>query len=185
MTWQKAKDFFDILLLPFLIGLAFTIISCWLGFNRRTKGLEDILGSIIQFSSIVIGFYSALYGILVTFRGGKTFSKIREENLKDEFKYQLSFSLYWSFVSLIFSIFMQGFKHYNVTNIVVNGSELSWDFSRYIFIFWTFFIGVLFGTSFLTIQLLLKIILKEFVSDSDDLEQEKIGDIFDYKKKNN
>ena len=49
---------------PLLLAILFLILSLVFNFSYKVTGFEDVLESIINFSSIIIGFYTAMYGIM-------------------------------------------------------------------------------------------------------------------------
>jgi len=55
------------ILYPSLVAII--LILPWVFFVKKTTfgGLYKVLESIITFSSIIIGFYTAMYGVIITF----------------------------------------------------------------------------------------------------------------------
>lgn len=127
------------------------IIMClWLSFIKETDfpGLKDVLNSIITFSSIVIGFYTAMYGAIVTIVQGSSrniFEKMHKMNLESTFKFQLYFSLTVSFLALMVSIIMQ-------TGLLKNNLQTLF------FYIWLLITVMLFIVSGTTMILLIKLI---------------------------
>lgn len=50
----------------FLFLVLWSFLSFIVEFNCETDGLSDVLDSIINFSSIIIGFYTAMYGVMLS-----------------------------------------------------------------------------------------------------------------------
>ncbi|KAA8446513.1 hypothetical protein [Weissella paramesenteroides] len=134
--------------IPMIISLI--IMLLWIFFIKETDfpGLKDVLNSIITFSSIVIGFYTAMYGVIVTIVQGSSrniFEKMHEMNLENTFKFQLYFSLIISFLALTLSIIMQ-------TRLLKN------DLQILIFYIWLLIAVMLFIVSGTTMTFLIKLI---------------------------
>lgn len=134
------------ILYPFILATIFLIVCLNYQINFKIKGLENVLESVITFSSIVIGFYSAMYGILLTLSNSNLMREFRKRKVNRIFKYQLYDSLISSFIVLIISITLQIFKNYpgTLTDIIFN--------------IWLFLIGYFISTTYRSISLLLKIL---------------------------
>ena len=120
---------------PYMIGLgAFLFLMLMnLKYNlsfSNIKGLDSVFESIIGFLSIVIGFYSAFYGMIISMTKSKFMSELRKSKYKDDLPKLLFSSLMSSFGTLILTILMQILIHYENVYIV------------YIFYFWGFLLGV-------------------------------------------
>ncbi|MEI5991429.1 hypothetical protein A5881_002964 [Enterococcus termitis] len=133
---------------PFIIG-GLLMVLCWLSdFDYSVKGYGDLLGSMINFASIIIGFYSAFYGILITIKDTEFMRNIRGSKIEKRLKYQLFISLFSAFLVLIFSMLMQilQFKEGVISNIG--------------FYVWVFISGLFISMSFQTIILSLEIVFE-------------------------
>lgn len=146
------------LVYPIIISLFFVIIDVHWKFTYKVKGFSDVLESVITFSSIVIGFYTAMYGILITMKNTTLMKEIRQHNLNGIFKLQLYDSLLISFIVLLFSIVMQIVKNYNSSA------------SGFFFDIWFAIIGYFVGSTYRAISLLLKII---FADDNKNAKVQK------------
>lgn len=160
---------------PIIVGLTTLLIFNFFEINYKLKGYDSVLNSIITFSSIIIGFYTAMYGVLLTLNNSDIFKKFREVEIENLLKKQLYESLITSFVILILSIALQ---------ILIN-----YDFLITIIFFniWSFFLGYFLSTSFRSISLLLKIMFKntEKIKDStvDDISKEERDEMIKKLKK--
>jgi glucan phosphoethanolaminetransferase (alkaline phosphatase superfamily) len=128
------------------------------------RGFGDVLASIITFSSIVIGFYTAMYGILLTVNGSAFMDEFRKRKVAGIFKFQLYDSLVVSFLVLFLSILLQVLRHYpNRLTDIVSG-------------FWYLTVGYFIATSYRAITLLLRLLFlqkKEVPRYSEKTEEEK------------
>lgn len=137
------------LIYPLIFGFLFCFLFNRLNFTFQTEGYDSVLESIINFSSIIIGFYTAMYGIMIGLFDSDLFKIFRKNKVQNYFKYQLYDSLVVSFLILLLSIAMQVLM--NITDIS------SIRYVTLIFKMWTFILGYFVGTSFRSITLLLKI----------------------------
>lgn len=150
-------DYID-LTYPIIIALIFVIIDVHWKFTYKVKGFSSVLESVITFSSIVIGFYTAMYGILIAMKNTTLMKEIRRQNLNGIFKFQLYDSLLISFIVLVLSIVMQIVRNYNgnINNLFFN--------------IWFAIIGYFVGSTYRAISLLLKII---FADGNESVEVQK------------
>ncbi|AVK60545.1 hypothetical protein C5Z25_01615 [Lactobacillus sp. CBA3605] len=144
------------LIYPLLFSAFFISIKFLLDLNYTIHGFDKILESTITFSSIIIGFYTAMYGVLITLKDSDIMRAFRKNQLTGILKFQLYDSLTVSFCVLITSVVMQSLIYYpgvlagSVTNI------------------WTLLVGYFVATSFRAITLLLNIMF-----NSDDESRKK------------
>lgn len=152
---------------PIIIALLFVIIDVHWKFTYKVKGFSSVLESVITFSSIVIGFYTAMYGILIAMKNTTLMKEIRRQNLNGIFKFQLYDSLLISFIVLVLSIVMQIVRNYNgsINNLFFN--------------IWFAIIGYFVGSTYRAISLLLKII---FANSNESVEVQRKTPL---EKKNN
>ncbi|EHD3774710.1 hypothetical protein ACWH4J_09070 [Enterococcus faecalis] len=97
-----------LLYLPWIVGVIFLSINIWLSVvDKNLPGLDSILESVINFTSIIIGVLIALFGIIVTITDKDVMKKLRK-NRDDKviFKYSLE-TLVSNFILLIASVIMQ------------------------------------------------------------------------------
>ncbi|MCS8570681.1 hypothetical protein EFD96_03760 [Pediococcus pentosaceus] len=139
------------LLIPLIVGVIFVILKCTFKLSYNLLGFSSVLESIITFASIIIGFYTAMYGVLLTLKDSDIMISFRENKLMGILKFQLYDSLIASFMILILSILLQVLVKYpgEFTSIATN--------------VWTFVSGYFISTSFRAILLLLRIMF-----NSDD-----------------
>jgi len=145
--------------------LAIILVLFWVFFVKKTTfgGLSSVLESIITFSSIIIGFYTAMYGVIITFIQSdkkNVFDRMSDYQLEDTFKFQLYFSLLTSFFALILSIIMQS-ELINITSMAGN----------LVFYVWLFSTFMLFIVSGITMSFLIRLI---FAKQVKPREQTKI-----------
>lgn len=117
--------------------------------------------SIITFSSIIIGFYTAMYGVMITLKDSDVMKEFRSRELTGLLKFQLYDSLVASFFILILSILLQIGINYtnNITNII--------------FCLWIAVLGYFIATSFRSIALLLKIMFNSENQNKVQSSEEK------------
>lgn len=144
------------------IGLLTFVFFRYVGIDHTIKGYDEVLNSIITFSSIIIGFYTAMYGVLLTLKEADIFKKFRELKIDKTFKIQLYESLVVSFLILIASIALQ---------VLVNYEQL--QLTQLFFYAWSFLLGYFVSGSFKTIQLLLKIMFNH----EEKTKQSTVDDI--------
>ncbi|MFT8600102.1 MAG: hypothetical protein ABF709_07905 [Leuconostoc pseudomesenteroides] len=145
--------------------LAIILVLFWVFFVKKTTfgGLSSVLESIITFSSIIIGFYTAMYGVIITFIQSdkkNVFDRMSDYQLEDTFKFQLYFSLLTSFFALILSIIMQ--------SELINLTSMAGNLFFYVWLFSTF---MLFIVSGITMSFLIRLI---FAKQVKSREQTKI-----------
>lgn len=146
---------------PLLLAILFLILSLVFNFSYKVTGFEDVLESIINFSSIIIGFYTAMYGIMFGILHSDIFKILKKNESNKYLKYQLYDSLITSFLVLIISICMQMLRH--ITFVIG-----SFDIILIITNIWVLLVGYLVGTSFRSISLLLKLMFNNEKVDKND-----------------
>lgn len=96
-------------------------------FNIR--GYRSVLESVVGFLSIVIGFYSAFYGMIISMTKTKFMKELQNSKYNEDLPKLLIWSLSISFIELILTIIMQVLVNYK--------SNLSF----YLYLIWSFFAG--------------------------------------------
>ncbi|MBU7460725.1 MULTISPECIES: hypothetical protein [Lactiplantibacillus] len=144
------------LIYPLLFSALFISAKFFWKLDYTVLGFDKILDSTITFSSIIIGFYTAMYGVLITLKDSDIMRAFRRNKLTGILKFQLYDSLTISFGVLLTSVLMQSLINYPgvFTGCVTN--------------IWTLFIGYFIATSFRAITLLLNIMFH-----SDDESQDE------------
>ncbi|HJE97437.1 MAG TPA: hypothetical protein K8V00_07425 [Ligilactobacillus acidipiscis] len=137
------------LLYPAVVAGLFLFVDVYCKLTYQVRGFENVLESIITFTSIVIGFYTAMYGVLITLTNSKLMLEFKKRKLDSIFRIQLYDSLIISFLVLVLSIIMQVL--YNYPNHI---TDLFFDM-------WFTFIGYFVATSYRAISLLLKILFSK------------------------
>lgn len=151
----KKRGNFIYFALPFIFGGILSFIVFKLDVDYEVKGFQDVLASMINFSSIIIGFYSAFYGIILSLKNTNFMNVIKKEKFESIFKYQLLSSLTSAFSVLLFSILFQILSNY----------DNSWIL--FYFHFWLFLSAIFVVFSFQTIVLSMSII---FNNESESVE---------------
>ncbi|MDF4186120.1 hypothetical protein [Ligilactobacillus salivarius] len=137
--------------LPLLTGLVIVVVAIFFKSKlkldyQNIKGFRSVLESIVNFLSIVIGFYSAFYGMIISMQKTKFMRTLAESEYKNELPKLLIWSLISAFLCLIITIGMQILVNYKFT------------FIYYIYFFWCFIVGVFityaFQTSLLSIVMI-------------------------------
>lgn len=110
---------------PLIVGFLLVIMMCLLnkkyGVNYRNfGGYENILESMVNFLSIVIGFYSAFYGMIISMYKSKFMQELLKSKYRNELPLLLVFSLISAFACLILTIVMQSLITYKleITNLL-------------------------------------------------------------------
>lgn len=149
--------------LPLLTGLVIVVVAIFLKSKlkldyQNIKGFRSVLESIVNFLSIVIGFYSAFYGMIISMQKTKFMRTLAESEYKNELPKLLTWSLISAFLCLIITISMQILVNYKFT------------FIYYIYFFWCFIVGVFITYAFQTS--LLSIVM---IFESDPVKKNKIS----------
>lgn len=105
------------MLLPLVIGLVNFILFLYLNINKslnyaNIKGFSDILGSVVNFVSIVIGFYSAFYGMIISMNKSVFVVTLKKSKYKDDLPIILLASLLSAFLTLLLTIALQAMSNY-------------------------------------------------------------------------
>lgn len=149
--------------LPLLTGLVIVVVAIFLKSKlkldyQNIKGFRSVLESIVNFLSIVIGFYSAFYGMIISMQKTKFMRTLAESEYKNELPKLLTWSLISAFLCLIITISMQVLVNYKFT------------FIYYVYFFWCFIVGVFITYAFQTS--LLSIVM---IFESDPVKKNKIS----------
>lgn len=136
---------------PFIIGLILVVFSFIFKLSADMSGYENILESIIQLAGLVIGFYTAMYGVILVAGHTELIRRFKAEGVEGIFKKNLTSSLTISFIMFIVSVIMQELRFHQ-------------SIAAFGFYIWIFFVGMFIGTSYRSIRLLLKML---FVTDDD------------------
>ena len=149
--------------LPLLTGLVIVVVAIFFKSKlkldyQNIKGFRSVLESIVNFLSIVIGFYSAFYGMIISMQKTKFMRTLAESEYKNELPKLLIWSLISAFLCLLITISMQILVNYKFT------------FIYYIYFFWCFIVGVFITYAFQTS--LLSIVM---IFESDPVKKNKIS----------
>lgn len=149
--------------LPFLVGLVIAIVAIYLKCKwkldyQSIKGFDGVLESMVDFLSIVIGFYSAFYGMIISMQKTKFMETLYKSEYKDELPKLLIWSLISAFMCLIISICMQILIHY--VSVFIYCTQIFWCFIVGVFITYAF------QTSLLTIVM---------IFESDPVKKSKVN----------
>ncbi|WP_270370610.1 hypothetical protein [Aerococcus urinaeequi] len=161
---------------PFILAGVGTFVLYFCKITAEVEGLESVLESVITFSSIIIGFYTAMYGVLISLKDSDIFKAFDEFDLKSLFTFQLYESVIISFLVLSVSIIMQISIHYE--------NKLSFI----IFYIWLFTTLSFFISTIRTVNLLLKILLHhnhdaKLFKASEELTKDQFEKIEQLKKR--
>ncbi|HBP97355.1 hypothetical protein [Leuconostoc lactis] len=102
---------------PLITGVAVLIllIVVQLKFNlsyKNLSGFENVLESMVNFLSIVIGFYSAFYGMIISMTKTDFLKELSKSKYKNVLPKILIYSLLSSFATLIITVLLQVVKNY-------------------------------------------------------------------------
>lgn len=126
---------------PPLIGFLLLALMKWFNFKysinyNSLKGFSDILNSMVNFLSIVIGFYSAFYGMIISMQKTKFLKELSRSKHKNDLPSLLINSLISAFLCLILTIVLQSLIKYNLS--VTNLFYYLWFFLVGLFIAYAF-----------------------------------------------
>lgn len=146
---------------PAGIGFCLALFLWWLNNNfclnyGNIKGFENILESIVNFLSIVIGFYSAFYGMIISMTKTRFLEELKKSEYKEALPNLLIMALLTSFLALILTILLQ---------ILINYEN---NYILYLYYLWGFLVGSFITYSFRTALLSIAMI---FGSDPDEMEE--------------
>lgn len=149
--------------LPLIIGLVLVAIMIFFNqkygvYYKNLGGFENILESIVNFLSIVIGFYSAFYGIIISMYESRFMKKLLKSKYRDELPLLLIFSLISAFVCLILTIVMQSLISYNL------------KITNWIYYIWFFCVG-----TFTTYAFQISLLSIAMIFGSNPKQKEKIN----------
>lgn len=138
-------------LIPYIFGLLIFGVFAFLNIKYKIyyyniKGFKDVLGSFVNFVSIVIGFYSAFYAIIVSVNKSSFFTILEKSEYKNVLPIELFLALISAFLTLSFTIILQMLINYKL-----------W-ISYLIYFCWTFIIGVFMAYAFLISVLFISVI---------------------------
>lgn len=154
---------------PVLAGIALILFVCKYNISYTIKGFSNVLESVISFSSIIIGFYTAMYGVLLTVSNSELMIKIREKNLSGFMRFQLYDSLFVAFLVLIISVVLQSLRFYPSLILFI------------VFRCWAFLLGYFIATSFRAVSLFLNILFnhkkKKRRTSDQNLSKSTLDDI--------
>ena len=165
-------------LYPWIIGVLLLIVAKILKLPVKMKGFPGILESIIQFSGLVIGFYTAMYGLVLVSSNTDIFQKYQQQGVDNIFRSNLRDSLRFAFLAFIMSVIMQELRfHQECVRIL----SITTSWSQIDFYIWIFIVGVFLGTSYRTIRLLLQLLFNQFLS-SEKVLSTTSGETIDERK---
>lgn len=122
-------------ILPFLVGTVVLVILgiiYWkygLSFYNL-KGFENVLESIVNFISVVIGFYLVFYGMIIAMSKSAFMKELQQSKYRKDLPEILLYSLFSAFSTLIVTLIMQ---------ILINYDTL---FTLIIYFIWAFLVGI-------------------------------------------
>lgn len=136
---------------PPLAGLVLLLLMVWLNLKygitySSLRGFSNILDSTVNFLSIVIGFYSAFYGMIISMQKTRFITELSKSKHRNDLPRLLVSSLCSSFLCLILTIVMQSLIEYKLQITTV------------LFYAWFFLVGLFityaFQTSMLSITMI-------------------------------
>lgn len=122
-------------ILPILVGTvlsgAFIIIYWKYGLSfYNLKGFENVLESVVNFVSIVIGFYSAFYGMIIAMSKSAFMKELQQSKYRKDLPEILLYSLLSAFSTLVVTLVMQILINYDTS------------FALIIYFIWAFLVGI-------------------------------------------
>ncbi|WP_191988939.1 hypothetical protein [Lacticaseibacillus porcinae] len=128
-------------LFPFIFG-GIILLGAYLLWKNlgmsysNIKGYSTLLSSLISFLSIIIGFYSAFYGIIISLSKSKVMVELTKSKYNGALPKLLFRSLGFSFLGLMINMSMQVLVHYKNTWIL--GVYFCWSFVTGVFLVYAF-----------------------------------------------
>lgn len=122
-------------ILPILVGTVLSgtfIIIYWkygLSFYNL-KGFENVLESVVNFVSIVIGFYSAFYGMIIAMSKSAFMKELQQSKYRKDLPEILLYSLLSAFSTLVVTLVMQILINYDTS------------FALIIYFIWFLLVGI-------------------------------------------
>lgn len=103
--------------LPLLAGIVVLIGFIIIGFEfkldyHNIHGFRSVLESVVGFVSIIIGFYSAFYGMIISMSKSTFINNMRKSKYKNDLPNILIVSLISAFITLILTISLQVLVNY-------------------------------------------------------------------------
>ncbi|APP10922.1 hypothetical protein [Lactiplantibacillus plantarum] len=122
-------------ILPILVGTvlsgAFIIIYWKYGLSfYNLKGFENVLESVVNFVSIVIGFYSAFYGMIIAMSKSAFMKELQQSKYRKDLPEILLYSLLSAFSTLVVTLVMQILINYDTS------------FALIIYFIWFLLVGI-------------------------------------------
>lgn len=134
--FRKVKNFL-FKIFPILFGLGLFSLLYFINIRYKLnysniKNFGNVLESMVNFLSIVIGFYSAFYGMIISVLKSSFMKELNGSKYRQDLPRLLVISLLVSFLTLIVTIFMQVLVAYN--NKYIIGIYYIWSFLVGVFI---------------------------------------------------
>ncbi|MFH5812089.1 hypothetical protein [Companilactobacillus sp. FL22-1] len=122
---------------PVLFGLGLFSLLYFINVRYKLnysniKNFNNVLESMVNFLSIVIGFYSAFYGMIISVLKSSFMKELNGSKYRQDLPKLLVISLLVSFLTLIITIFMQVLVAYS--NKYIIGVYYIWSFLVGVFI---------------------------------------------------
>ncbi|UQS81896.1 hypothetical protein MOO45_06805 [Bombilactobacillus folatiphilus] len=95
-----------------IVDIVLLLLKYYLNFDYTSNGMSSALDSIVGFLSIIIGFYTAFYGIIISEMKSSLMKKLMDSKDKDELPKLLKRCIGYSFFSLILTIIFQLLIYY-------------------------------------------------------------------------
>lgn len=141
---------------PFLIGVAMVVLALYFKINHQIKNFDNVLDTIITFSSIVTGFLAALLGILVSIKD----SDIVKAIFRSKEKLTLKYFFYETFTLGFALVLTSGVMH------VLIG--YGFKATILVFYFWFFITFWFFPSTYRIVSILLSILFKANNKSNND-----------------
>ncbi|MUG44930.1 hypothetical protein [Paenibacillus woosongensis] len=147
-------------IIPWCFCCIIVLAALLLGFTYELPKFDKVLDSVITFGSIILGFLSALLGILITIQGSSIMKRIYDEKQDVLLKSYFFESIGSGFIVIIFSTIM---------HVLIDDIR---PFVRIIFFIWMFSLSLFLFSSYRIISLLMKILFKSDLDSGDDKNKE-------------
>lgn len=145
---------------PFIVSICISLGVLIAKINLHDiKNLKEILSSVVNLSSILVGFLAAMISILIAIAGQRVMKRIKDNNASDLLKSYFFGSVSSGFIVVIYSTFL---------NIWV---DLDNEASRWLLISWSLIVSFFILSSFRIIyimMLILKAVLIEYDTKDDE-----------------
>ena len=153
---------------PIVLAIITAIITLFAGWNLSSiRQFKDILSSVINISSILIGFLGAMMSVLAAVAGNRVLKRIKDSNATELLRSYFSQSVGSGFIVAIGSTIM---------NLFIECTD---EYTRWLLVGWIFFVTYFLASAYrimIVMSDILKTIIDDDTNDSSKLPTKVMGD---------